>query len=154
MEPNLPKLQTIEEMKVLPTKTSIKSFIGLVRYYQRFVPCLSEKAVPWQDIVKKERKPNDWDSTHDKAVKEIKQDFVSPLVLRHYNPKLLTMLQTDASDYAMGAVLSQLDGNGREWVVSFASKLLDTAQRNYSVTEKECLAVVWATEHFRTCAIK
>ena len=50
----------------------------------------------------------------------------------------------------MGAVPSQIDKDGREWAVSFASKSLDTAQRNYSVTEKECLAVVWGTEYFRT----
>ena len=50
----------------------------------------------------------------------------------------------------MGAVLSQVDEEGREWIVSFASKSFDPAQRNYAVTEKECLAVVWATEHFRT----
>ena len=71
-------------------------------------------------------------------------------MLRHYDPSLRTIPQTDASDYAMGAVLSQVDENGREWIISFASKSLDPAQRNYAVTEKECLAVVWGTEHFRT----
>ena len=70
--PQQSKLKTIEQMKVLPTKTSIKSFLGLVRYYQRFVPCLSEKAVPLQDMLKNESKPDDWNSTHDKAVKEMK----------------------------------------------------------------------------------
>ena len=69
--------------------------------------------------------------------------------MRHYDPSLRTILQTDANDYAMGAVLSQVDSDGREWVVSFASKSLDLAQRYYAVTKKECLAVVWATDHFR-----
>ena len=50
----------------------------------------------------------------------------------------------------MGAVLFQIDEKGREWVISFASKSLEPAQRNYSVTEKECLTVIWGTEHFRT----
>ena len=144
------KLITIREMKVLPTKTSIKSFLGLVRYYQRFVPCLLEKAIPLQDMLKKESTPKDWGPAQQKAVEEIKEAFLSPMILRHYDPALRTILQTDASDYAMGAVLSQIDKDGREWVVSFASNSLDTAQRNYSVTEKECLAVVWGTEHFRT----
>ena len=61
--PQASKLQTIRDMKVLPTKTSIKSFLGLVRYYQRFVPCLSEKAVPLQAMLKKDSTPKDWGPT-------------------------------------------------------------------------------------------
>ena len=148
--PMTSKLQRIKEMKVLPTKTSIKSFLGLVRYYQRFVPCLAEKAVPFQAMLKKDSTPKDWGPPQQKAVEEIKEAFINPMILRHYDPTLRTILQTDASDYAMGAVLSQITEEGREWVVSFTSKSLDTAQRNYSVTEKECLAVVWGTEYFRT----
>ena len=60
------------------------------------------------------------------------------------------MLHTDASDYALGAVLSHVDDDGEERPICYASKTLDKHQRNYTVTEKECLAVVWATELWRT----
>ena len=107
--------------------------------------------MPHQNLLKKDRDPKtEWGDEQDEAIKAIKEHFISPAILRHYDPSLRTILQTDASDYAMGAVLSQIDENGREWVVSFASKSLDSAQQNYSVMEKECLAVVCATEHFRT----
>ena len=73
-------------------------------------------------------------------MKDIKEAFLSPAILKHFKPSWRTFLQTDASNYAMGAVLSQMDEKGREWVISFASKILKPAQQNYSVTEKECLA--------------
>ena len=104
-----------------------------------------------QAMLKKESSSKDWGPYQQKAVEDIKEAFLSPMILRDYDPTLLrTILQTDASNYAMGEVLSQIDIEGREWVVSFASKSLDLAQRNYSVTEQKCLAVVWGTEHFRT----
>ena len=62
------KLQTIKEMKVLPTKTSIKSFLGLVQYYQQFVPCLAEKTVPLQAMLNKESSPKYWGPYQQKAV--------------------------------------------------------------------------------------
>ena len=60
------------------------------------------------------------------------------------------MLQTDATLYARGAVLSQIQPDGSERPVCFRSKTLDRAQQQYTTTEQECLAVVWATESHRT----
>ena len=74
-------------------------------------------------------------------------------MLTHFDPAKTTLLQTDASNFALGAVLCHVveeDGVEVEKPVCYASKTLDRAQENYSVTEKECLAVVWSTDFFRT----
>ena len=100
-------------------KTAIKSFLGLVRYYARFVPNLSELAMPLQNLLKKNSDPKThWGDEKDDAVKAIKEAFISPAILKHYKPSLRTILQTDASDYAMGAVLSESLSEEGEIVLS------------------------------------
>ena len=87
----------------------------------------------------------------DQAVNKIKEVFKSADVLTHFKPERKTVLMTDASHYAMGAVLSQIvDDKGTKKPVCFLSKTFDRHQVNYTVTEKECLAVVWATEALKT----
>ena len=87
----------------------------------------------------------------DDAIMRIKEVFQSADVLIHFDPSRPTILMTDASQYAMGAVLSQIvDDIGTEKPVCFSSKTFDRHQENYTVTEKECLAVVWATEQHKT----
>ena len=123
--------------------------MGLVCYYQRFVPHLAELSQPLTKLLRKESSVTEWGPEQDQAVDKIKSAFLEPPLLAHFDPSLPTLLHTDASNYAVGAVLSQMHGD-IEKPVCYASKTLDRAQANYTVTEKECLAVVWATELFRT----
>ena len=145
------KCKAITEVQVAHTVRGIQSFLGLIRYYQRFVPQLSKLSQPLTDLLKKGRNPKtDWGIQHDQAIECIKQAFVSPEMLVNFDPNKQIVLHTDASDYALGAVLSHVDDDGEERPICYASKTLDKHQRNYTVTEKECLAVVWATELWRT----
>ena len=71
-------------------------------------------------------------------------------MLAHFIPNFEICLQTNASDFARGAVLVTWPSWMAKWSICYASKTLDRAQANYLVTEKECLAVVWSTDLFRT----
>ncbi len=71
-------------------------------------------------------------------------------ILRQPGHSKLFYIYTDASWYALGAFLSQFDDESNEYVCQYASRLLKGAEIHYGITEKECLAVIWAIRQFRT----
>ncbi|CAM9982068.1 unnamed protein product, partial [Heterosigma akashiwo] len=136
------------------------SFIGIIRYYSRFVKSLADVAMPLTALLKKDVKfPQAWGEAQDKAVELIKMAFSKPgLVLARFDPSKPILLQTDASAVALGAVIShyEVDQNGKrtnERPICFSSKGMNKHQLNYSVTEKEGLAVVWATDLYRSMLV-
>ena len=145
------RIANIVDAKVAKTRTGILKFLGLVRYYQRFIPHLAEISHPLTKMLRKEASMHDWSHEQDEAIEVIKDMFRTTQVMAHFDPSRPTILITDASHYAMGAVLSQIvDEEGTERPICFSSKTFDRHQENYTVTEKECLAVVWATEIHQT----
>ena len=156
------KINSIKEKIVPKTRKGIQSFLGLIRYYSRFVPHLSDMAAPLFTMLKKGVKvEKEWTDKQDKAIEDIKYAFsnVNDLLLTKFDPNRPILLQTDASNIAMGAVISHytVDEAGnriKEIPICYASKTFNKAQCNYSVTEKECLAVVWSTELFRSMLLQ
>ncbi|CAM9449423.1 unnamed protein product [Heterosigma akashiwo] len=154
LKPLSNKIDGIKNAQVEKSRRGIMSFLGLTRYYSRFVPRLADMAIPLTSLLKKDRNvAKEWGELQDEAVLKIKQAFSKPgLVLTRFDTRRPVLLQTDASGDALGAVIShyEVDEKGKrvkEQPVSFASKTLNPHQRNYSVTEKEALAVVWAAVH-------
>ena len=131
----------------------VRGFLGLAGFYRKFIPNFSEIAAPLTNLTKKDR-PNqikDWLSHHERAFQTLKSRLTSSPILRLpvFNEGKPFILRSDASDIGIGAVLLQeFEGEGK-LPISYASKKLLPRERNYSVIEKECLAIIWAIEKFR-----
>ena len=114
----------------------------MVNYLSKFSACLSELTEPICELVK-ERVPFNWGPEHDEVFSLIKKELTAAPILAYYNPKKLTVLQTDACCKGLGACLLQ-----NEKPVYFASKALTEMQKGYVAIELESLAVTWAMEKF------
>ncbi|KFD59900.1 hypothetical protein M514_27917 [Trichuris suis] len=126
----------------------IQSFVGLASYYRKFIRGFAEIAKPLHQLAEK-RKPFQWTAECAAAFNKLKEMLVSEPILRLPDFNRPFILDTDASNIAIGAVLSQLDDKGREHPVAFASRTLTRAEQRYYVTRKEMLAVVTFVERFR-----
>ena len=143
------KIEAIRNWKEPTNKKGVHSFLGLCNFYRELHPSNFAKcAAPLYNLLKKDV---EFDMSPDckNSFKELKAILTSDLVVRPPDFTKEFFLNTDASGYAIGAILGQKDEEGKEYVIAYASRLLKNAEKHYSVTEKECLAVVWATKHFR-----
>jgi hypothetical protein len=125
----------------------VRGFLGLTSYYRKFVLNYSKIAKPLTILLKKGQ-PFDWTDQCEMAFQELKQKLVQPPILMHFRPGLPIILYTDASNYALGVILSQIQ-DGKEVVISYNSKSLDERQSKYPTSDKECLAIVYAVQKLR-----
>ncbi|XP_060536007.1 uncharacterized protein LOC132707976 [Cylas formicarius] len=136
-------------MTVPPPKniTEIRRFLGMAGWYRRFVPDFSTLIAPLTKLTHKNASFV-WDSNCEAAFNHIKNALASAPILTCPDFSKPFVLQTDASAYGLGAVLTQESGDG-EKVICFLSRSLTKQERNYSTTERECLGVIWAVEKLR-----
>lgn len=125
----------------------VQSFLQTCSWYRRFVPNFAKCAQPLTQLTKKDSSW-EWGSFQQNSFNELKRHLTSAPVLRQADSSKPYIIKTDASDYALGAVLVQGEG-ADEHPVEYASRLLTKAEKNYSTTEREALAVVWAVSKFR-----
>ena len=90
----------------------------------------------------------EWTQECQKAFDHLKQQLISEPILKFSDFTQYFVLYTDASNFGLEAVLAQRPQNGKETVIGYASRTLNSPERNYNTTEKECLAVIWATTYF------
>jgi hypothetical protein len=146
-----PDPQKTAAVFAFPTPSCVRdlqSFLGLIGYYRRFVPHMATLAEPLYRLFKKNI-PWRWGREEAAAMDSLKKALTSPPLMRLPNFDRDFFLCTDASGTGVGAVLSQVDENKVEHPVYFASRTLNPAERNYSTSERECLAVKWACDQFR-----
>ena len=149
IKPEGDKMQRIKETVRPTTKKQVRSFLGLVGYYRRFVPNFSAIAAPLSDLTKGGKPgPIQWNDSCERAFQTLKERLCSEPICCLPDCNKPFVLQTDASDIGIGAVLCQDQGQGLQ-IVACASKKLTGAEKNYSVIEKECLALVWGVQKFR-----
>ena len=127
---------------------SLRSFLGLASYYRRFVPCSSKVASPLYQLTKKDV-AFEWTADQQRAFNQLKSLLTSATVLAFPQFDREFLLETDASGLGFGAVLAQKQDDGLVRPIAYASCTLQPHQKNYSSTEMEAAAVVWAVKHFR-----
>jgi len=133
-----------------PTPTTIaevRSFVGLASCYRRFVRDFAKIASPLHELTKKDAKFH-WIAEYQEAFERLKVALTTPPVFAMPNDDDDYVLDTDASDKSIGAVLSQQQ-NGLERVLAYASRSLYRRERNYCVTRKELLAIVHFLRYFK-----
>ncbi|CAM4523929.1 unnamed protein product [Lepidochelys kempii] len=144
------KVDAIQKWPVPKSKKQVQSFLGLAGYYRRFVPHYSQIAAPLTDLTKK-KQPNavQWTGKCQKAFNKLKTTLMSDPVLRAPDFDKPFLVTTDASERGVGAVLMQKGPDQEFHPVVFLSKKLSERESNWSVTEKECYAIVYALEKLR-----
>jgi len=127
--------------------TVLWAFLGLVGYYRQYLPDFAEIAQPLNRLTAK-GVAWQWSPVEQRAFDCLKGCLLEAPILAYPDPALEYILDTDASDQNVGAVLSQVQ-EGREVVVAYYSKSLSPTERNYCTTRKELLAVIKSVKHFR-----
>ena len=146
MDPD--KISSIVKREPPRNVKQLQSFLGICNYYRKFVEGYAKKAAPLNKLLSKEVKFV-WSQDQQEAFELLKNALVKYPILRVADFKRPFTIFTDASNYALGAVLTQIDDQNREYVVAYASRTLNTAEKNYGISEKECLAVIYAIKQFR-----
>ena len=131
------------------TKKQVKAFLGLVGYYQRFIPGYATLASPMNDLTRKALPDRvTWSEAADRAFKTLREALCSEPVLITPDFNLPVIVHTDASEVGLGGVLSQVRA-GEEHPITYVSRKLLPNERNYSTVEKEALAIKWCLEKLR-----
>ena len=147
VKPDPEKVNKIVNYPVPKNIRELRGVLGLFSYYRRFIKDFSKRADSLYELLKKEVEYK-WTEKQQKAFNELKELITTAPVVRYPDFNKPFLLYTDASLTGLGAVLAQKNGN-EEYVIAYASRTLTPPERNYGITELECLAIVWAVKYFR-----
>ena len=147
----------VDSVKRFPQPQKVKdiqAFLGLTGYYRKFIKNYAKIAEPLLVQIRshqKSKRPTnniEWSDECTKAFETLKNALTQAPILRAPNFNEPFILELDACDYGLGAVLTQ-EYDNKKFVIAYASRTQTAAERNYFATEKEALAIYWATKHFR-----
>ena len=147
LRPTDDKIRAVTEAPAPRNVSQLRSFLGLVNYYAKFLPQLSSTLAPLYRLLQKKCSWT-WGAEQQKAFQEAKSQLTSSRLLVHYDPERELILSCDASPYGVGAVLSHRMDDGSEQPVAFASRSLAPAEKKYSQLDKEALSIIFGVKKF------
>ena len=142
------KVKAVTQWPVPKNLKELQGFLGFVNFYRRFIVDFSALAKPLHELTRKDVRFV-FEGPQMASFNSIKQSITSAPILRHFDPADPVVVETDASDYALGAIISQTDSAGISRPVAFMSRSLSPAELNYAVHDKEFLAIVSAFKEWR-----
>ena len=137
------KVQTIQEWSTPTSVKEVQAFLGFANFYRRFICDYSNIAMPLTTLTRKNHQFN-WTIEADTTFHELRTKFIQAPILLHPNFELPFIVETDASDMATGAILSQYGADGQLHPYAYRSSKMTPAEQNYDIYDKELLSVVLA----------
>jgi len=142
------KVETIQCWATPSSVKDIQRFLGFASFYHRFIKDYSKITTPLITLTCKD-KPFSWNPTTQATFDTLKMAFTSAPILIHPDPAKPFIVETNVSDFALGAILSQFGIDGLLHPVAFYSRKLTSAEISYQVYDKEFLAIITAFEQWR-----
>lgn len=141
------KVEAIKNAPAPENQQQLRSFLGMVNYYAKFVSNYSTVVHPLNELLRHNVKWK-WTKIEHDAFCALKHKLGTAPVLTHFRSDLPLKLDTDASNYGIGAVISHIMPNGKERPIAFASRTLSKSERNYAQIEKEALSIIFGVKKF------
>ena len=149
LSPLSDRVSAMRDVPIPKTKKQLRSFLGIVSFYRKFIKDLATLSAPLSDMLRKGvKEPLCWNETSVTNFNTLKFCLTNTPILKLPNLKLTFCLRTDASNTGIGAILLQYEDNVPK-AVSYASRKLLPREQNYSTIERECLALVWGIDRFK-----
>ena len=141
------KTQAVRNWNPPKTVKQLQAFLGFINFYQKLIQGAVEKSLPLTELTKKDQKWK-WKDEHQQAFDELKEELLRAPLLGYFDPTKRLIIKTDASDHTTAAVISQKIEGGLQ-PLGFMSKKMTSAEQNYTITEKEMLAIIQAVKEWR-----
>ena len=143
-KPDTDRYGKLRDFPIPTTLKRLRGLIGLFSYFRHFISDYGSLIRPLQELVN--AKPRNvlrhWTPEHDEAKEKLTDRILNYAKLYYPDPQLQFIVRTDASDYAIGGMLLQIDSRGRERPLAFYSKALQKHERNWAANEREAYAIV------------
>jgi len=143
------KIKGVLEWKSPASLVEVQQFLGFANFYRQFIQDYSRVARPLTELTKGDGKNWRWTDEAERAFKELKTRFTTAPILAHFEPERPVIVESDASDFALGAILSQRDDDNRLHPNVFHSRKFTPAEINYEIHGKELLAIVDTFKRWR-----
>ena len=147
LHPTASKVEAIVNAPAPQNVTELRSFLGLLNYYGKFLANVSTLLHPLHQLLHTDT-PWTWSEKCEDAFKACKQRLLNSKCLAHYDPEKPLRLACDASPYGVGAVILHVLPSGEEQPIAFASRTLSSSERNYAQIEKEALSIIFGVHKY------